>query len=396
MNTIDQFLLNLFDKHEAALATTMPKRSFNILSSLKRTVESPLFVTENQSNLLLKILRENSTHISKIVEDFDNQIKAPTWSKPFRPIERVKKFFISTSNSDFPVLVIESSFSASLRKLLLNNSKNISNLIQVLNGKLYHAELNEQNIVFLVDLLDKLEFEIDEKIIEHYNIIKSWNFEEISQKFIMENMPNQKFYDHIVADLGRDNLIDRHIVVDRSMRYQYRIPKQLGPYNSLVERIANRESTKIWIGRSQHTLHELFLALKQLQRLPALVVFDTWESKRSTLELKNLIKSMADSGISGPVGIYFRLSNDDAGKEFNQLISTHNLNAELNKDAIIAGVQSGKIPKFFIKNEWKPMSIISIGNTLKHSKTAIYANKCDLVISYTDFEPMIEARNIWE
>lgn len=396
MNTIDQLLLNLFDRHESALSTMMPKRAFNILSSLKRTVESPLFVTENQSNLLLKILRENSNHISKVVENFNDQLKDPTWSKAFRPIERVKKFFISTHNADYPVLVIESSFSASLRKLLLNNSKNIANLIQIQNGKLYHADLTERNIVFLVELLGKLEFDIDEKIIEHYDIIKSWDVNQISQKFVMENMPNQKFYDCIVADLGKDNQLDRNIIVDRSMRYQYNIQKQLGPYYTLVERIANRESTKIWIGRSQYSLQDLFVALKELQRLPVLVVFDNWEAKRNTLELKNLISAMEGSKISGPAGVYFRLANDDAGKEFNQLISAHNLNAELNKDAIIAGVQSGKIPKFFIKNEWKPMSIISIGNTLKHSKTAVYANQCDLVISYTDFEPMIEARNIWE
>ena len=41
------------------------------------------------------------------------------------------------------------------------------------------------------------------------------------------------------------------------------------------------------------------------------------------------------------------------------------------------------------------MSVISIGNPLRHSKTAVYANCCDLIIAYTDNEPIIESRNEW-
>jgi menaquinone-dependent protoporphyrinogen IX oxidase len=68
----------------------------------------------------------------------------------------------------------------------------------------------------------------------------------------------------------------------------------------------------------------------------------------------------------------------------------------LTPDTKIVGVQSGKIPKFLLKNDWKPMSVISIGNTLRHNKTAVYANCCDLVISYTDKEPLYEPKIAWE
>jgi hypothetical protein len=95
------------------------------------------------------------------------------------------------------------------------------------------------------------------------------------------------------------------------------------------------------------------------------------------------------------VGFYFRLDNDTHGKEFNQLIAEKKYNTQLNSQTKIAGVQTGKIPKFFLKNDWKPMSVISIGNTLRNSKTAVYANCCDLIISYSDNEPIIETQNLW-
>ena len=41
------------------------------------------------------------------------------------------------------------------------------------------------------------------------------------------------------------------------------------------------------------------------------------------------------------------------------------------------------------------MSVISIGNSIKQTKTAAYANCCDLVISYTDSQPLIETGNLW-
>jgi hypothetical protein len=59
------------------------------------------------------------------------------------------------------------------------------------------------------------------------------------------------------------------------------------------------------------------------------------------------------------------------------------------------GIQNGKIPKFLVKNEWKPMCVIGIGTPLRNSKTAVYSNNCDLIISYTDKEPIVETRHQW-
>jgi hypothetical protein len=82
--------------------------------------------------------------------------------------------------------------------------------------------------------------------------------------------------------------------------------------------------------------------------------------------------------------------------EFNKFIADKQYNAQLDQSTKIVGVQNGKIPKFFLKNDWKPMSVISIGSSLKQTKTAVYANCCDLIISYSDSQPIIETRTLWE
>ena len=84
------------------------------------------------------------------------------------------------------------------------------------------------------------------------------------------------------------------------------------------------------------------------------------------------------------------------GKSFNELISHKQYNCNLDTNTLIAGVHLTKLPKFFLTADWTPMSVVTINNSLRHSKTAVYANRCDLQISYTASEPIIETRTVWE
>jgi proteasome lid subunit RPN8/RPN11 len=125
-------------------------------------------------------------------------------------------------------------------------------------------------------------------------------------------------------------------------------------------------------------------------------VFDGFATGDQCAKLEEIAKSLDKHQIYDNVGLYFRLPNTENGKLFNELIAKRKYNSQLDKDTKVVGVQSGKIPKFFLTNEWKPMSVVTLGVTLRHSKTAVYANCCDLVISHTDKNSIIETRNIWQ
>ena len=180
------------------------------------------------------------------------------------------------------------------------------------------------------------------------------------------------------------------------MRYKYTTEKPRNFGENLTENIANRSTTKIWVDKNQHTLDEVFTSLVELKRFPVLVVFDTLVNNKYLENLEILSKSLKNSGIDKNVGIYFRLPNDELGKKFNSIISDNQYNKQLDTNLLVAGVSSGKIPKFFLKNAWRPMSVIALDTKmgLRHGKTSVYTNCCDLIIEYAEEKSMLEGRKI--
>ena len=127
-----------------------------------------------------------------------------------------------------------------------------------------------------------------------------------------------------------------------------------------------------------------------------MIVFENWDEKKSLNYLRILDESLEKSGLDKHVGIYFRLPNSDIGTEFNKIIKDKSYNDELDQSTKVAVVQSGKIPKFFLKSSWQPMSVIALNTKmgLRHGKTSVYSNCCDLIIEWADEPTMIEGPRI--
>jgi hypothetical protein len=394
MITVDHLLLKIVNFTDSTIEEQIPKRDSKVLRSLATATTAPNFITENQARLLLKILKEHQEKLTAFQEELQTVLENPSWSRSFRQIDRTKKCYIS-NYEDLPVLTIEFAFSSAIRKTLSSLGKKVSNLVQAVPGKVYRASLTEQNIIELVDVLSKLEFEIDEKIQNYYNTIKSWSEDDIRNQFKIDTITHSNFQKHITDDLGINTSIDQNIINDRSVRYQYFSEKTEKNPENLTEQIATRSSTKIWINKKEVSLTDIIDSLGQLRRFPMLVVFDSNDSKKCLEELSNLSESLEENNINNQVGIYFRLDNNGIGKEFNQMIADKQYNCQLDTTTKIVGIANGKIPKFLLKSSWKPMSVVSIGKLLNHNKTSVYTNCCDLVINWSDFEPITETRASW-
>lgn len=394
MITVDHLLLKIVNFTDSTIEEQIPKRDSKVLRSLATATTAPNFITENQARLLLKILKEHQEKIVAFQEELQTVLENPSWSRSFRQIDRTKKCYIS-NYEDLPVLTIEFAFSSTIRKTLSSLGKKVSNLVQAVPGKVYRASLTEQNIIELVDVLSKLEFEIDEKIQNYYNTIKSWSENDIRNQFKIDTITHSNFQKHITDDLGINTSIDQNIINDRSVRYQYFSEKTEKNPENLTEQIATRSSTKIWINKKEVSLTNIIDSLGQLRRFPMLVIFDSNDPKKCLEELSNLSESLEENNINNQVGIYFRLDNNGIGKEFNQMIADKQYNCQLDTTTKIVGIANGKIPKFLLKSSWKPMSVVSIGKLLNHNKTSVYTNCCDLVINWSDFEPITETRASW-
>ena len=391
MTTVDKLLLKITTNTTPTIEECISKRDSRVLRSLASAVSGPNFITENQSNLLLKILRENSKKITFLTDEETSAVVDPRWSKMFRPVDKTKKLYISKNYEGDLVLVVEYAFSSTIRRILNDLTKKLDNGVVSINTRIYHIELTERNVVLLVEAFKPQDFQIDELIKTHYDTIKSWSESEVKNQFLITSITNQHFQRHITEDLGLTTSISDNVLKDRSMRYHYYLEKSEKIPENLTEILASRSRTKIWVDKNKFSLDDIFNSLIELKRLPLLVVFESHNIDAQLKNLKNLSEILEKNSFASDVGIYFRLPGAGVGKEFNDLISERKYNSVLGKQTKIVGVQNGKIPKFFLKNEWKPMSVVSLGTPLRHSKTSVYANCCDLIIQYSETDYLIEA-----
>ena len=399
MITVDNLLLQIVNFTSPTIEEQIQSKDSRVLRSLATSVIGHAFITENQSNLLLKILRENQKKLKFFSDTISEVLQAPHWSRNFRQVEQVRKLYISKNEDNEPGIQIEFTYNSEIRKILQNLTKKVENLIQVTPGRMFTAELTEQNIVTLVEALGPLEFEIVDSVKTHYTTIKSWSKHDFEGQFFLTSITNQNFHKAITSDLGIETPLDKNIINDRSVRYQYLTTNIKNPGENLLEYLANRPSTKIWVDKDQHPLSEIIASLIYLKRTPTLIVFDNASETKSLENLESVSVALKEVGILEKVGIYFRLPNTDVGRKFNQLIAVNSYNHKLDSDTVVAGVQGGKIPKFFLTNTWRPMSVIAIDTRmgLRHGKTSVYTSCCDLIIEHSDQTSILEDRklNIW-
>jgi hypothetical protein len=387
MITVDDLLLKILNFSTPTIEEQIAARDARVLRSLASSITASFFITENQSRLLMKILKENRKKLVEFSEEIDLALKDPSWSKSFRQIEQVRKVSVDYKQFEEGRLNIEFTFNSQIRKIL-TDSKKIEGLVQVHPGKAYTAEYTEKNIVALFELLETHQFVFDEPLYRHYDTIKSWSENEVKKPFFLGNFTHTAFQRLTSEDGNLQHETNESIIVDRSNRFQYLVEKTEKKSEKLTDFMAYREKSRIWVSSNIHSLDNVFKSLINLRRFPLLVIFPNHDEKRALQNLENLSISLENSGISDDVGIYFRMDNTEEGKKFNQLISSKVYNHKLTKDTKVVAIQSGKIPKFLIKSPWQPMSILSLDNNLRHNKAGVYSECCDLVITYSDTQPL--------
>ena len=402
MKTIDSLLHFVFLE---AITTSTPfsSRDHKTLRSLHAAMQSDTYITEKQGMLLLSILSNDnySSFMLQANSTYKEYLEVPQWDKPFRVLPDVKKIYHIPAGSDkLPnhrdfsydtgVIAIEFTFSSVIR----NHLKPISSVaLQIKSGSLYMADYTERNLVTVIKNLEQFNFDIDPKLKNHYDHILSWNKETFEKDFLIDNIKFPEFHRMFNNDVG-DN-VSNLVIKDRKHRYQYTNHVECD-CNTLTETIANRPSTKLWIDSNIHSLTNVVKSLIELNRLPMLVVFDQTTPLNTIAQFNELSSALTLNGIEDNIGIYFRVDNTPDGKIFNDTIAKRKYNTNLDKSTKVAGVLGGKLPKFFLKTDWTPMSVICIKNTLRQSKTAVYAKCSDLIITYSPTEPIIETRSVWE
>lgn len=385
MITVDTLLIELFRQGIEKLSESIPQRDKKVLISLAKQINSGHFLTENQAKLLVKIFNENSEHIFSSLPEQKAAVETPTWSSPFRVIEQVRRIFLNKDTDGR--IIVEFTYNKRLRQHITDLNKTVDGQMISLNPKQYSLPLTEKNIHLVVGTFKSHKFDIDQTILKFYEEISEFHTSTVNQ-FDVFNLANEKLSAAIEQDVGEISDSNLILLNDRRLKFQYSIfPKN--PEISLKNAIANRPSNRVWVDSNSTTLDDLITALQELNRLPALFVFNGHESKDCLQNLQKMSKSLKNNGIAGNVGVYFRFdSNTDSNKEFNSTVSNLGYNAKLDSNTKIVGIANSKLPKFLLRANWYPKSVITFSNNFKGNKTSVYCDAVDLIVYYNDKRPL--------
>ncbi len=384
MITIDQLLIDLYKNGIEKLNTAVPHRDKKILISLAKQLNFGNFLTENQGKLLIKILKENLSHIKHEKEDVSIAVEFPIWSKSFRVIEHFRKMYLSKEHSQH--IILEFTYNKSLKLHFQEIRKDLEGQILSEGGKIF-VPLTEKNVLTLVSNFLNHKFKIGDDLMEIYEKIKTIK-ESHKDFFEIHSTENKKLQAAVIAEVGSIDQGNDLLLRDRRIRFQYtKSSDKIG--DTLVDKIADRINNKIFINSSQYSLEETVTALEQLNRLPLLLVFNGHDSSDCLTNIVELSEVLTKKPHINNVGIYFRFDNNtEDNRKFNTQISDLKLNSYLAPDTLIAGIENGKLPKFLLNSRWYPKSIISFTNNFKANKTAVYADAVDLIIFHNSKEPL--------
>jgi len=383
MMTVDALLVHLFN-NAYLTEKIFPSKDKRILLSLSRQLTQSTFLTESQSKLLTKIFKENTVHLEGIVSNVHDVLDNNLWSESFRVIQKIRKIYIDPEDSE--ALIIEFTYDKRLRNKLTGLSNRQQGPLSTCGPRHFSVALTEKNIHLLVGEFLRENFEIDEKIMKFYEDIDSI-LTTSKINFAIGNTTNENLKKLLESDIGP--LVDNNVLLlnDRKIRYQYEIYEKT-PNISLTTSIAHRPSTNIFINSLSHTLVDVVDSLKSLGRLPLLVIFDGHDSAVNKKTLNLLSDALKANGIDDHIGIYFRFNQGNDPTGFNKTISELGYNKNLSDQSQVAGIAAGKLPKFFIKDKWKPKSVISFTTSFRNSKSYVYCNDVDLIIYYGDKKPL--------
>ena len=87
MTFIDKLLINIVN--EPDFDSVVPAHEVSVLRSLAKSASGPFFLTENQSRLVIRLIKEAAKFMPTQKEQIAQALQSPEWSRSFRHIEQI-------------------------------------------------------------------------------------------------------------------------------------------------------------------------------------------------------------------------------------------------------------------------------------------------------------------
>ena len=382
---IDQLLIHL-EPHINALSLRMPASDISVIKGMSYQLKCGIFLRERQGALLVQVLTNHCNAIEQVTcISASNALGIPTWSKPLRKSTRVRKIYLS---EEYPnqFLVHFSQNPRLLDKLFEVNSQlleypNTVIAVQNTTATVFAYTLIEPAVDAVLSAFINDSFDIDSVLLDYYAQINA--IKKTATPFDISTNIDSPLANLVYAAVGLDPL---HIA-DRSIAYQYS-SQEHSCDSSLASKLAHRTDRRVYVNSETVSLAEIFKSLIRLDRLPALCIFPDMSATnnlRTLLHLRGVVESVVPSS---KIGVYFRYDNHEHGTLFNTAVAEHQLNQRLDDQTTVACILNNSLPKFVIREQWKPRAVITFTERFHRNRSATYCNDCDLVVYYTATLPV--------
>lgn len=382
MNHIDSILPHL-SQHIKLIEPLIPKKDKRILVSLAKQVNGGTFLTENQAKLMVKIFKENLPAMRTLFQDIEETISENSWSKKFRVVQKIRKIYINPDNPNY--FSVEFSFNTRLREKIAKIFPDTWGLHSSKGSSRHSFLLTEHNVDIVISNFLKDDFDIEQSLLDFYREITGVK-SAAENPFKIFSTTHERLKSSVIKDVGIIESANLMKLQDRKIRFQYSVDDVLSS-TSLAAKIANRTSRMTYLSPKTASFVELVSSLKELERLPLLIIFDGANSEKDKATLKLIEHAVTTLDLGTDIGVYFRYDKPDDAANFNQEISTLKYNKNLSNSTTIAGISNTKFPKFMLELGWKPRAVISFTNSFRANRASVYCTDVDLIIYYTAEQP---------
>jgi hypothetical protein len=344
-----------------------------IMQSVARQVFKGTALTDRQYAVMQEKLSKYKDQFTLLGVNFDLAVNSVR--QPLRQIDRSK--YIKLRDNQ---IVIRFPFRKTDIMSIQEFSNNAEGYSHQKGSHEHVFSYTEANLLNILNRFSHKEFEIDEELVEVYNLCKDIHSSPNTHlsgindgKLININQALLPFINSELNTLSNDTVLQ---YVDRKFRYGFNLVNvNISDENSLIKKIAFRKDKSYHSNPNNETLDSLLSALWSLNRFPMLVLLDELSAEHQLHELINYFRDILPSNEQS---VLFRLDNPESG--FNQLIKDRKLNNWVDKNTKIVYINKNKLPKLLIKSEWKPTVAFSYNSRFDRLVDSYIGFNCDLII----------------
>ena len=388
---IEDLIAYISDPINRITLNQIPKRDFGLISNIAKQFKNNLLMTRGQSELLVKVLRENQLAFSNI-SNIDLILEDPKFKFGFRQIDNARKIFLLNIEGKKCIAV----------KFPFNNR--INNILHSITNKCYFDKthkaylipLTTKNLYRVINELKLHGFEdIDEDISVWYDQMKliHQSPEEYFPTIDINGLNNINQYtvSYFNSQKKDDLLPDIFLARTLGISIGSSLKEELSRLNlnPITDLILTSIKNKINVSSNTNSISNVIGSITDVNAYPIMIILNDDQYVNKNLE--NWFIDLSNSGISpSEMSVLFRSTSN---KEVNTFIKDSSLNNLVSETTKVVFIKQ-KVPKILFKIDFKPRVIISTSKLYAHFTAQKMVDTHPFVMYYTNQVVNLEDNHI--